>query len=147
MKYLDPKADLTFKRVFGELPKFTPHTYTEKKTQVLWLRYLTEIDEKTRMAPDDPRADPTISKALTILEESAFTDEELARYEGFWDMVSVERTLYYSGWRKGYAEGYAENLAEGKAEGRAETLLEIAAKLKHLNTPIDTIAQLTGLSI
>jgi len=80
---------------------------------------------------------------LTILEESAFTDEELARYEGFWASISIEKNLYGSGWRKGYAEGYAENFAEG----RAETLLEIAAKLKHLNTPIKTIAQLTGLSI
>jgi len=25
--------------VFVELPKFTPHSYTEKKMQVLWLRY------------------------------------------------------------------------------------------------------------
>ena len=34
--------------VFVELPKFTPHTYSEKKMEVLWLRYLTEIDQSTR---------------------------------------------------------------------------------------------------
>lgn len=28
---------------------------------------------------------PEITKALTVLEESAFTDEELAGYEHFWD--------------------------------------------------------------
>ena len=37
--------------VFVELPKFNPHTYSEKKMQVLWLRYLTEIDEHTRHVP------------------------------------------------------------------------------------------------
>lgn len=31
--------------IFVELPKFNPHTYSEKKMQVLWLRYLTEINE------------------------------------------------------------------------------------------------------
>lgn len=136
--------------IFVELPKFTPHSYAEKKMQVLWLRYLTEIDEKTRTAPDELQDIPEINKALTILEESAFSDAELARYEGFWDMVSVEKTLYNSGWRKGVAEGktegIAEGKAEGKAEGRAEAILQTAANLKKLNIPIEIIAQSTGLS-
>ncbi|WP_455625183.1 Rpn family recombination-promoting nuclease/putative transposase [Parabacteroides sp.] len=149
--------------IFVELPKFTPHTYSEKKMQVLWLRYLTEIGEKTRIVPEELQENPDISKALTILEESAFSDEELARYEGFWDMVSVEKTLYNSGWRKGVAEGKAEGLAEGKAEGlaegkaeglaegkaegKAEAILQTAANLKRLNIPIEVIAQSTGLSV
>ena len=37
--------------VFVELPKFRPHSMTEKRMQVLWLRYLTEIEESTRNAP------------------------------------------------------------------------------------------------
>lgn len=32
------------------LPKFKPHSFHDKKMMVLWLRYLTEIDEKTRKA-------------------------------------------------------------------------------------------------
>ena len=44
--------------VFVELPKFTPHTFTEKKMQVLWLRYLTEIDEKTKTIPAELLANP-----------------------------------------------------------------------------------------
>ena len=39
--------------IFVELPKFKPHTFHEKKMQVLWLRYLTEIDEQTRQIPQD----------------------------------------------------------------------------------------------
>ena len=34
--------------IFIELPKFKPKSYGDKKMQVLWLRYLTEIDEDTR---------------------------------------------------------------------------------------------------
>ena len=79
--------------VFIELPKFTPHTFTEKKMQVLWLRYLTEIDEKTKEVPAELLANPEIAKAVSEIEESAYTEEELLGYDEFWDMVSVEKTL------------------------------------------------------
>lgn len=79
--------------VFVELPKFTPHTFTEKKMQVLWLRYLTEINEKTKEVPAELLANPEIAKAVSEIEESAYTEEELLGYDEFWDMVSVEKTL------------------------------------------------------
>ena len=63
--------------VFVELPKFTPHTFTEKKMQVLWLRYLTEIDENTKEIPAELLANPEISKAVSEIEESAYTEKEL----------------------------------------------------------------------
>ena len=79
--------------VFVELPKFTPHTFTEKKMQVLWLRYLTEIDDKTKTVPAELLANPEIAKAVSEIEESAYTEEELLGYDEFWDLVSVEKTL------------------------------------------------------
>lgn len=137
--------------IFVELPKFTPHTYSEKKMQVLWLRYLTEIGEKTREAPEELLENPEIGKALTVLQESAFNDEELARYEGFWDMISVERTLYNSGWRKGVAEGKAEGKAEGLAEGEAKGEVKgvrmVALNMKKQGMDNATIAACTGLDI
>ena len=79
--------------VFVELPKFTPHTFTEKKMQFLWLRYLTEIDEKTKTVPAELLACPEIAKAVSEIEESAYTEGELLGYDKFWDIVSVEKTL------------------------------------------------------
>ena len=79
--------------VFVELPKFAPHTFTEKKMQVLWLRYLTEIDENTKEIPAELLANPEIAKAVSEIEESAYTEEELLGYDDFWDAVSVEKTL------------------------------------------------------
>ena len=61
--------------------------------QVLWLRYLTEIDEKTKEVPAELLANPEIAKAVSEIEESAYTEEELLGYDEFWDMVSVEKTL------------------------------------------------------
>ena len=141
--------------IFVELPKFTPHTYAEKRMHILWLRFLTEINETTRTIPEELLEAPEIKKALTVLEESAFTDAELAGYEHFWDGISVEKTLYNSAIRRGLVEGKAEGLAEGKAEGLAEGLAEgkakeqrlIAANLKKQGIDIETIAQCTGLSV
>ena len=98
--------------VFVELPKFTPHTFTEKKMQVLWLRYLTEIDENTKEIPAELLANPEIAKAVSEIEESAYTEKELLGYDEFWDMVSVEKTL----------AGRLERLA--KANGDAEEKLK-----------------------
>lgn len=132
--------------IFVELPKFTPHNYTEKKMQVLWLRYLTEIDESSREVPEELLANPEIKKAVTALEESAFTPAQLLGYEKFWDIISTEKTLINGGIRKGKEEGLAEGLAKGKAEGHKEAKQEDARKMKALGLAPDMIAEITGLT-
>ena len=77
--------------IFIELPKFKPHSFHDKKMMVLWLRYLTEIDEKTRQAPAELLENPDTCKALDIVRESAFTEAQKAGYEHFWDAVSTEQ--------------------------------------------------------
>ena len=125
--------------IFVELPKFNPETYSGKKMQILWLRFLTEIGEKTREAPEELTSDPLIQKALTQLQESAFTDVELAGYEKFWDSVSIARTLHSSWVREGRREGMKEGIAKGKAE--------VALSLKQKGMDIASIADATGLPI
>lgn len=113
--------------IFIELPKFKPHAYQDKKMMVLWLRFLTEIGEDTKVAPKELMENPETRKALDIVEESAYSDAQMAYYDHFWDMVSVERTLHSSVRRereKGKAEGRAEGLEEGLQKGKAEGLAE-----------------------
>ena len=152
--------------IFVELPKFNPKNYAEKKMQVLWLRYLTEINDKTKEISADLLENPEIKKAISVLEKSAFTDAQLLGYEKFWDAISVEKTLYNSAWRKGIREGMAKGIAKGMAEGitegkakgiaegkaqgiaegKAEMQYQIAANLKKAGIPIDIIAQNTDLT-
>lgn len=140
--------------IFVELPKFNPRNYSEKKMQVLWLRYLTEINEQTREIPVELMENPEIKKAVSVLEESAFTDAQLLGYEKFWDIISVEKTLYGSGWRRGLREGreagkeegIKEGIKEGKAKGEAEMQRKIACNLKKAGLPLDIIVQNTGLT-
>lgn len=110
--------------VFVELPKFQPHNYAEKKMQVLWLRYLTEINGQTRHVAPELLANPEVKKAVTALEESAFTDAQLAGYEKFWDIISVEKTLMNGALRKGMEKGLAEGMEKGMAEGLEKGLAE-----------------------
>ena len=141
--------------IFVELPKFTPHNYSEKKMQVLWLRYLTEINEHTREVPQELLSSPEVRKAVNALEESAFTDAQLAGYEKFWDIISVEKTLYNSAERRGLKKGLEEGreeglkkgLEEGLEKGREEGIIATARNLKSLNVPLDTIRQATGLPV
>lgn len=140
--------------VFVELPKFKPQTFSEKRMHILWLRFLTEIDENTRTAPAELLANPEVCKALQAVEESAFDDKQRMAYDDFWDAVRVERTIATGYEKKGRTEGLAEGRAEGLAEGRAEGLIEgekrkqreIAAKLKQLGIDTQTIVQASGLT-
>ena len=156
--------------VFIELPKFTPHTYVEKKMQVLWLRFLTEISEQTRHAPQELLDNPETHKALVEVEESAFTAAELQGYDEFWDAISVERTLinsisrrYKEGWEQGLEQGLEkgleqglerglergleQGLEQGLAKGREKEKEGIARNLKEMGLPIETIVQATGLTV
>ena len=58
-------------------------------------------------------SNPEINKAVSEIEESAFTEAQLSGYDKFWDTISVEKTLYNSGVRKGLEEGREEGREEG----------------------------------
>ena len=121
---------------------------------VLWLRFLTEINENTDEVPPELLENEQIRKALSIAEKFSMTETQLYYYERFWDQVNREHVLaeanYNDGLTKGRAEGEAKGRAEGKAEGIAEGAtkekLENARKMKDLNIDTQTISQVTGLS-
>ena len=153
--------------IFVELPKFTPQTYNEKKMQVLWLRYLTEIDDKTREVPGELLANPEIKKAVNQIEVSAYNDAQLLGYDDFWDAVRVEKTIVSDALRKGLEQGRAQGLEQGREQGleqgRAQGLeqgreqgreqgqaaerIKNARKMKAKGYPAEDIAEITGLSV
>ena len=128
---------------FIELPKFEPHTKKEKRMTVLWLRFLTEINDKTQEVPAELLENPEISKALEEVKISAFTDEELRAYDKFWDRVSSEKTLMEGR----YDEGLKQGMEVGKQAGLEEKALEIAKKMKAAGMDAVTIHEMTGLDM
>lgn len=135
---------------FIELPKFTPHTFMEKRMSVLWLRFLTEINSNTREVPADLLECSEISKALEELKVTSFTDTELRTYDKFWDTVRTEKTLlkdrYEEGMEEGEAKGLAKGLAQGEAKGSYQKAKEIAKKMLSKGLDDTTIMEMTGLS-
>jgi predicted transposase/invertase (TIGR01784 family) len=136
--------------VLLELPKFKPKTPDEKKMRVLWLRFMTEINESTESVDEALLSNPDIEEALNLAEEAAFTAAELEAYSRHWDEVRSYRTSLddklEEGLVKGRAEGKAEGLAEGRAEGKAEAKAEMARNLLDLGLPIDKIIAATHLT-
>lgn len=128
---------------FVELPKFTPHTLMEKKMAVLWLRFLTEIDRRTKEAPSELLENPETSKALREVEKSAFTEAELLAYDKFWDDISTERTLMEGR----YAEGRAEGRAEGMAEGQLKERRQNVERMQGRGFANEDIASILGLPL
>ena len=135
---------------FIELPKFTPHTFTEKRMAVLWLRFLTEINANTTEIPAELTENPEISKALEELKVSGFTEEELRAYDKFWDGVRVEKSLQHDSFQEGKAEGMEEGIArgmeEGIAKGELQKSLSIAKNLLKMGMTIQQVADATGIS-
>ena len=131
--------------VFVELPKFKAQTIAEKKMMVLWLRFLTEIDRDTEEIPQELLENPDTSKALKILEKSAYNEKELYAYEYYWDAVYNERGAIRHGYKQGLAEGKAEGKAEGLAQGIEQAKRENAFRMKADGMPAELIAKYTGL--
>ena len=124
--------------VFIELPKFKPQTIREKKMAVLWLRFLTEIDESTEEVDAELLENPETAQALQILEKSAYSESQLYAYEYFWDAVVNERVAIEGSYKKGRAEG--------EAIGAVKTAKDNARKMKDKGFAIEDIANVTGLS-
>ena len=125
-KYTNKVID-GFHLVFVELKKFKPKTMAEKKMQVLWLRFLTEINKKTEKVPQELLDNPEISKAIRLVEESAYTREQLLGYDMFWDRVRRDKDM-------------ANELRETK-----EQLQQVATELK--SNKFDTARRLKAMNV
>ena len=128
--------------IFIELPKFPIHSSKEKKLKLLWLRFLREINKKTKTVSEELLAIPEIAEAVRLTEESAYSPGELEYYESYWDQVSREKSLLSGSYRQGLVEGEAKGKAEGKIEGK----IEIARKMLALGLSVATIAETTELT-
>ena len=123
MKYLDPKADLTFKKIFGNHP--------DRLRNLLYVLQLPSEDELIHLQQYLP--------SVEELEISGFTDAELRAYDKFWDSVSVERTLLDDRYQKGREEG--------REEGINQRSLEIARNMLAKGMDASTVLEITGLSM
>ncbi len=122
MKYLDPKADLTFKKIFGNHPDRLKNL----------LNTLQSLDEDELIQQEQYL--PTTEE----LEISGFSDAELWAYDKFWDSVSVERTLIDDSYQKGIEKGIEKSMNQRS--------LEIARKMLTQGMDEAMVMDMTGLT-
>lgn len=124
--------------VFLELPKFKPITKTEKKLSVLWMRYMTEINEQTEQVDPLLLEEPTIHKALNLTEIAAYSPEELRSYDANWDAIRSANTLFN--------DKYNQGLEEGLEKGEMERQYKVAKKSLLKGLDVQTVVEITELS-
>jgi predicted transposase/invertase (TIGR01784 family) len=122
--------------VFIELPKFQPQSRADKRMQVKWLRFMSEVGETPVSADPDQewRQDPDIAHALELVEVAAFSEQELEAYHIQIDKARIEATVL------------EDAKVEGKAEGEAAAKAEIVRAMRASGLGVSQIAQFTGLS-
>jgi len=118
--------------------KFNPVTMSDRKLAVLWLRFLKEVGAKMRALPAEMQADEYIRKAAGLCEEGAFTPEELAAYEKYWDIIRTEKTLYHSAIMKGEAIGMEK--------GEANNNKKVIANAHNAGYSMEIMTTITGLT-
>ncbi len=91
--------------IFVELPKFKPDTTEAKRLAVLWLRFMSEINENTQTVDPELLTVSEIKKAVKLTEESAYSRAELDAYHEYWDAVSTEATLISGKFKEGLEAG------------------------------------------
>ena len=135
-KYTEKVID-GFHLVFVELKKFQPQSIAERKMAVLWLSFLTEINKNTEEVPQELLENDEIREAIELVQESAYTREQLMGYDLFWDAVRVDREKATEAERR-YKAGLKEGIEEAKREN--------ARKMKADNMPVELIVKYTGLT-
>ncbi|MBP5320080.1 MAG: Rpn family recombination-promoting nuclease/putative transposase [Kiritimatiellae bacterium] len=149
--------------VFVELPKFKTKNLSEKKMQVLWLRFLTEIGEATQEAPQDLLDNPQVNEALELVEESAYNESEMYEYDRFWDYASRAKTVQGTIDRalakletalaradaetaRADAETARADAETARADAETEKLRQTVRNLKAMQLPVEQISKATGLT-
>lgn len=125
--------------VFIELPKFKAQHYSDKKLQILWLRFMSELNEKSLEVPTEWLAVPEIKQAVQLAKEAAYTPAELLSYDQYWDAISIEKTLVKGAEIKGRQEG----LVEGDLKAKQMIARNLLAK----GLSISEVAAITELSL
>lgn len=127
--------------VFIELPKFQTKKFTDKRLQVLWLRFLSEINDNQEGISPDFLENPDIKEASDLILESGFTKEELEAYDKYWDYISTEKTIKADAYSNGFEQGIEQEKVNSERK-----IKEMARNLKRIGIGVSEISIVTGLS-
>ena len=144
--------------IFIELPKFKLKNITDMKLFVLWMRYMSEIENGQEMIDEqllkELKSVPEITQALELTKESAYTKAELEAYDKYWDTIRTEKTLIADaeakgeqiGMQKGEQIGMQKGEQIGMQKGEHKKQNEFVIKSFENDISISLIANITQLT-
>jgi predicted transposase/invertase (TIGR01784 family) len=136
--------------VFIELQKFKARNIRDKRLQVLWLRFLTEINEQAEHISEELSENPEIEQAIQFVYEASLSKEEKLLYDKNWDRISSEKTLLTAakeeGIEIGVEIGVEKGIEIGIEKGKLEERQKLALAARNMGMPTVDISKLTGLS-
>ena len=114
--------------VFAEMEKYGKLPVKGNAKKDLWMRYFTEMTERTRRPAPELLADPDIAKAIGLLEVINYSEAEEYLYDKYWDAVRIEATWKGIGRREGekagIEKGLKQGIEQGSKQGREKGLAE-----------------------
>jgi predicted transposase/invertase (TIGR01784 family) len=145
------------KIVFAELEKYEKFAEKGNTKMDLWMRYFTEMTEKTRKPAPELLADPDIAKAIECLEVINYDDVERELYDRYWDAVSVEATWkeigkrekkvgFEMGREEGIQQGIQQGIQKGIQQGEANTKRQLAINMLAEGLDPKIIAKVSGMT-
>lgn len=134
------------KIVFAEMEKYRKLTAKGSAKKDLWMRFFTEMTEKTRKPAPELLVDPEVAKAIELLEVINYTEAEQDLYERYWDAVSVEATWKGIGWREGEKAGLQQGLRQGLQQGEANTKHLLVRNMLAKGLDPTLVSEISGLT-
>jgi len=115
---------------FVELPKFIPQHRAEKKLHELWLRFLTEVNEKTKEIPQELLDNDDIREALGYVERGKYTKEQLEAYDKWKIDTMTARSM----------------LSAARSEGESSAHKKVIVNCVRAGYSVEIISTITGLT-
>jgi predicted transposase/invertase (TIGR01784 family) len=84
---------------------FKPESRIEKKTQVKWLKYLSQIDERTVTVDPELAQDAESATALEMVKVAALSAADIELYHDREDKARIEATVVEDAKQQGQVEG------------------------------------------
>jgi predicted transposase/invertase (TIGR01784 family) len=125
--------------------------YSKTTTKVknaldVWLAFLTRNDLLKKDHLPKELDDPSLAKAIDVLDVMNLNADERDAYEGRLKWMRIEANTLKKHGEDCRAEGKAEGIAIGEAKGKAIGRAEIARKMLEMAVDIKLIEAATGLT-
>ena len=130
-----------FRQIYIELPRFMKSEADCDNFLDYWIYNLVNMNKLKEMSFKDRKA--IFDRLERLASQSNLSEDERWRLEEDWKNYND----FFNTYDFAKEEGRAEGIAQGIAEGEQRKNLENAKKMKDKGSPLDFIADITGLSI